>query len=209
MLLHYPLTGGEGSPAGHVLAGGVTGAVIEAGEHDVVGVVLLYFVQLADRGRRFRHRLDLLEMLLQPDTEIPGLPGAGKDKCRCPLHGLARHGGDDAAALPSHFHPAVVAGQHGALHRGHGHEKFTLGVLAVYQQRSSQAYRYLRHAENVLDVAGHVLGVERELPGVVQPGRRILFDECLTLGDDVSAVVVLVGTGYFLAHCGLLLIFNR
>ena len=201
-----PLAGDEGGPAGHVLAGGVPRAVIETGEDHIVRVILLYFIQLTHGGGGFRHLLDALEVSRQPQAEVPRLPRTRENEHRRPLHGLARDRGGHAAAFLDHPHAAVVAGQHGAFDRGHGDIEFALGVLAVDQQRAGQANGNLRHPEQVLDIAGHLGGLEGELFGVLQCRRRILFDKRLALPHNVHAVIVVVGTRDFFTHGGCLLI---
>ena len=66
--------------------------------------------------------------------------------------------------------------------------------------RAREADRNLGYPEHVLDVARHYGGVEGKLSGVIKFGRCIRFDKFLSLSYDAQAVIVFVGTGYFLAH---------
>ncbi len=170
-----------------------------------MGNVVLDLVQFSHGGRAFGNRLDLAEVLVQPEVEVACVARIAEHEAGCPLHGLAADGGLDSAAFPNDFHPPVIAGEHGALDGRHGDIKLALGVLPIDQKRTGQPNRHLCHAKQVLDVAGHGLRVERKLACVMQAGWRLFFDKGLSFGDDVSAVVVLVGArDLAVAHGGVL-----
>ena len=84
------------------------------------------------------------------------------------MHGFAHHSGCDTATLSNNAHTAVVAGDQGALNRGHGNVKLALGMLAIDYQWPRHAYWQLCHAKQVLTVALHTLRIVGEVLRMAQ-----------------------------------------
>jgi hypothetical protein len=200
---HDPGAAGGGRLAGEVLARGVAGRVIEAGEEDAAGRVLLDVAQAARARGLLACLLDLVEVLVQPGAEGAGLAGAGEQERRRPLHGVVHDRRLDATGRADQLHPAVVAGHQGALGGGHGDVEVALRVLPVNQQRPRQAQRHLGDADEILYVSGDFRGVEGVGGHMVQPRVRVLLGEGPALVGRLACVVVVRPAGD--AHDGLLL----
>ena len=72
-------------------------------------------------------------------------------------------------------------------------------MFSIYEKRAGDADRDLGNTPEVLDIALHLMGIERELLGVVELCAGLLLNELLTLLDDLQAVIVIGTAGYFIA----------
>ena len=70
-------------------------------------------------------------------------------------------------------------------------------MFSVYEKRTRDADRDLGNAPEVLDVALHLMGIERELLGVIEFRAGLLLDKLLALLNDLRAVIVIGAAGYF------------
>jgi hypothetical protein len=104
--------------------------------------------------------------------------------------------GDDrrrhATSLVQQPHTAVVARHERPLGSGQRHVKLSLGVLAVDEQRSGEPDRDLGDADELLDVAGGDLRIERVVRNVLQIGAGLLLGELGPAGRRLTRVVVLL-----------------
>ena len=195
-----PLTGNIGCFPGHVLPRRIAGTVIKSCIDHVVYQVLLDFQQLANRGRGLSLCLDGLEIVFEPQAEIPRIPRVTKHKYRRTLHGFARDGCHDSATFPNHSHAPVIAGDQSAFDRGHGNVELTLGMLAIDQQGSSHTDWQLGDTKQVLTVSRHTVWVKGKRLGVFKRCTGFVFEKLLAFRNDLTAVVVVFASGDFLAH---------
>jgi hypothetical protein len=192
---HDPLAGGLRRLARQVLARCVAGRVVEAREQHAAGAVLLDLDQAARACRFLGGRLDLVEVLAQPEAELARLARALEQERRRALHAVVQDRGRHAAALVEQAHAAVVRSDERALGCRQRNVELALRVLAVHEQRPRQADRYLRDTEELLDVAGQSRRVERVVRHVLQLGARHLLDEIGTRLLRLARVVVLPVAG--------------
>ena len=161
----HPLARGLGRLRGHVLTGGIAGGEVDTQIEQRADLVLADVGELARRGsspRRSRGSPSLV--LFDPVAELARLQGVVEDEHRRALHVVLDHRRLDAAAFAQHPHPAVVAGDQGALGGRQRHVEISPGVLTVDAQRTGHSDRHLGHAGEVLDVSRQHAGVERERP---------------------------------------------
>ena len=78
-------------------------------------------------------------------------------------------GGDDG-------HAAGNGCDEGSLGGGHGHEEFSLGILAVDGNGSGEPEGDLDGPDHVLNVLGGALGVETELAHALKIGSGVVLD---------------------------------
>jgi hypothetical protein len=100
--------------------GGVAGCVVEAAEHDPAGGVLLDVLQLARAGRLLGRLLDVVEVLVEPSAEQPGVARAVEEEGGDALQRSSMIVVLTPARLPDELHAAVLGGQKRALGCGHG-----------------------------------------------------------------------------------------
>ena len=68
-------------------------------------------------------------------------------------------------------------------------------MFSIYEKRAGDANRNLGNTPKVLDIALHLMGIERELLGVIELCAGLLLNELLALLDDFSAVVIVGAAG--------------
>ena len=174
VLLEDPVAGGLGRLAGHVLAGGVAGRVVEARVEDAARRVLLDVLEAARLRRRLGDLADLVEVLVQPLAERARAAGALEQERRRALHAVVHDRRLHAAGGVQQLHAAVVGGHQRALRGRHRDVELALRVLAVDEQRPGDPERHLGDPGEVLDVAGQDRRVERVGADVLEAGAHLL-----------------------------------
>jgi hypothetical protein len=177
--------------AGEVLARRIARRVVEARVEHPARRVLLDVEQFPGPRRGLCGRLDVLEALVEPAAERARLAGALEQEAGSALHAVVDDGRLHAAGRVQQLHPAVVARDQRALGRGQRDVELALRVLAVDQQRACDADRHLRDPDELLDVAGQHLRIERVARDVLQRGSGLLAQELLAHPGGLARVVVL------------------
>ena len=173
-----PRAGGRRRLAGHVLARGVAGRVVEARVEHAAGRVLLDVDAAGPTWSSPRRpRAISSKCSLEPLAEVARLAGALEQERRRALHAVVDDRRLHAARLAEQLHAAVVGGDERALGGRQRDVELALGVLAVDQQRAGDADRHLRDADEVLDVARHERGIERVRADVLERGAGLLGQE--------------------------------